>query len=110
MKCLTLVLPAAFLTAFLISAPARADDTLDQAYGFGQFAGAASFCGVPRADVMDVAGKLLKAVGIDPSSTSPEMTRFTEGVADGTSAMKEKDAPDCAEVKTAFAEAQSKLK
>ena len=106
MKCLVVVLPV----ALLVSAPVQAEDTLEQAFGFGQFSGAATYCGVPRADVLAMAATLLKGAGIDPDSASPEMKKFTEGVTAGVAAMKEKDAPDCDSVKTAFNDARDKLK
>jgi hypothetical protein len=106
MKCLVVVLPV----VLLMSAPVQAEDTLEQAFGFGQFAGAASYCGVPRADVLAMSGTLLKGAGIDPDTASPEMKKFTEGVTAGVAAMKETDAPGCDSVKTAFNDARDKLK
>jgi hypothetical protein len=107
MKCLAVALPV----ALLVSAPVQAEDTtLEQAFGFGQFSGAATYCGVPRADVLAMAGTLLKGAGIDPDAASPEMKKFTEGVTAGVTAMKATDAPDCDSVKTAFNDARDKLK
>lgn len=87
---------------------AHAEDN-DVAYGAGQFVGAATFCGVPRAEVMPVATALLKTAGVDPSGPSPEMTRFTEGVAAGVKEMKENPQATCDQVKEAFAQMKANL-
>ena len=86
---------------------ARADD--DVAFATGQFTGAATFCGVPRTEVLPVAMALLKMAGVDASGPSPEMTRFTAGVADGVREMKDNPPATCDEVKEGFSQMKAKL-
>ncbi len=101
---------AALLAGILLAAPAHAEDSLEQAFGVGQFTGAATFCGIPRPDVLVVSKKLLGAFGIASDGPSPEMTKFTEGVAAGTTEMRGMAKPNCDEVKEAFADVQSRMK
>ena len=86
---------------------ARAED--DMPFAAGQFTGAATFCGVPRAEVMPVATALLKMAGVDASGPSPEMTRFTAGGADGVREMKDNPPATCDEVKEGFSQMKAKL-
>ena len=86
---------------------ARAED--DVAFATGQFTGAATFCGVPRSEVLPVAMALLKMAGVDASGPSPEMTQFTAGVADGVREMKDNPPATCDEVKEGFSQMKAKL-
>ena len=100
---LGLVVVCGFTTA------AQADELQDQAYAAGQFAGASTFCGVPRGDVNALSKAMLEAFGVDISGPNPAMTKFTEGV---TAGMREqKDAPQatCDEVKQGFAQMKSNM-
>ena len=87
---------------------ARAEDD-DLPFAAGQFAGAATFCGVPRADVNQVSAAMLKMAGVDSSGPSPEMKRFTEGVTAGMREMKENPQATCDEVKEGVAQMKGKL-
>ena len=88
---------------------ARADEKADQAFAAGQFTGASTFCGVPRAEVNALAKSMLDAFGVDSSGPNPLMTRFMEGVTAGT--QEQRDAPQttCAEVKEGFEQMKSKF-
>ncbi len=92
-----------------LSGAARADEKADQAFAAGQFAGAATFCGVPRAEVNALAKSMLDAFGVDSSGPNPMMTRFTEGVTAGT--QEQRDAPQatCDEVKQGFEQTKGKF-
>src|ERR1700712_3294431 len=81
---------------------ARAQDASEVAFAAGQFTGAATFCGVPRPEVMALAKAMLDVAGVDSSGPGPEMTRFTQGVTAGTLEMKEKAPATCDEVKEGF--------
>lgn len=86
---------------------ARAQD--DMSFAAGQFTGAATFCGVPRTEVMPVAMALLKIAGVDASGPGPEMTQFTAGVTEGVREMKENPQATCDEVKEGFSQMKAKL-
>ena len=88
---------------------ARADEVGDQAYAAGQFAGAATFCGVPREDVNVLAKAMLDAFGVDSSGPNPGMTMFTQGVPAGTKEQKESPQASCDEVKQGFAQMKGKM-
>ena len=88
---------------------ARADEVQDQAYATGQFAGAATFCGVPREDVNALSKAMLDAFGVDSSGPNPAMTKFTEGVAAGIKEQREAPQATCAEVKQGFAQMKDKM-
>ncbi len=92
-----------------VSGVAHADEKEEQAFAAGQFTGAATFCGVPRAEVNALAKAMLDAFGVDSSGPNPAMTKFTEGVADGV--REQKDAPQatCDEVKQGFAQMKGKM-
>jgi len=93
-----------------LSSVARADDKADQAFAAGQFAGAATFCGVPRSDVNALAKSMLDAFGVDSSGPNPMMTRFTEGVTAGTQAQRDAPQATCDEVKQGFEQMKDKFK
>ena len=102
------VLSALVMCGVCTGSVARAEDD-DTAFAAGQFTGAATFCGVPRAEVLPVATALLKMGGVDAGAPSPEMTRFTAGVADGVREMKEHPQATCGEVKEGFDQMKAKL-
>lgn len=93
-----------------VGGTARAQDAGELAFGAGQFVGAATFCGVPKAEVTPLAKAMLDMAGVDSSGPSPGMTRFTEGVAAGAKEMKEKPPATCEEVKAGFAQMQTQMK
>lgn len=94
----------------VVGGAARAQDAGEVAFAAGQFVGAATFCGVPRAEVTPMAKAMLDMAGVDSSGPSPGMTRFTEGVAAGTTEMKEKPPASCDEVKAGFAQMKDQMK
>ena len=97
------------VSAISVSAPLRAETPEEIAFGLGQFTGAATFCEIPRAKVNEVAAALLTSAGIDSSGPSPEMTKFTAGVADGVRTMSGPEAASCGDVTTAFDEDYAKV-
>ena len=96
---------------FACSVPglARADETADQAFAAGQFTGAATFCGIPRAEVNALAKAMLDAFGVDSSGPNPMMSKFTEGVTAGTKEQRDAPQATCDEVKQGFAQMKSKV-
>ncbi len=92
-----------------VAGAARADEMQDQAYAAGQFAGAATFCGVPRDDVNALAKAMLEAFGVDSSGPNPGMTKFTEGVTAGVKEQRDAPQATCDEVKQGFAQMKGKL-
>ena len=92
-----------------LSGMARADEKADQAFAAGQFTGAATFCGVPRAEVNALAKSMLDAFGVDSSGPNPTMTRFTEGVTAGTTEQRDAPQATCDEVKEGFEQMKGKI-
>ena len=88
---------------------AKADETQDQVFAVGQFAGASTFCGVPREDVNALSKAMLQAFGVDISGPNPMMTKFTEGVAAGVKEQKDAPQATCDEVKQGFAQMKGKM-
>jgi hypothetical protein len=88
---------------------ARAQDASEIAFAAGQFVGTASFCGVPRDEVLPIAAAMLKLAGVDPDGPSPGMTRFKEGVTAGTKEMNEKPPVTCNEVKEGVSQMKTQL-
>ena len=92
-----------------LSGMARADEKADQAFAAGQFTGAATFCGMPRAEVNALAKSMLDAFGVDSSGPNPTMTRFTEGVTAGTTEQRDAPQATCDEVKEGFEQMKGKI-
>ena len=105
-----LFVSAASMAFLLAGSQAYAQDSLmAQAYGYGHFAGAATYCGVPRPDVLRVAIKLLTLSGVDTSGPGPAMAKFTEGVSEAIVTMRQQPDADCEGVKADFAGAKMNL-
>ncbi len=98
------------MACLLTVLPAHAEDSMiDQAYGYGHFAGVATYCGVPRPGVLRVSIKLLTLSGVDTSGSGPAMAKFTEGVSEAIVELRQQPDADCEGVKAAFAGATMNL-
>ena len=92
-----------------VTGVARADEIEDQAYAAGQFAGASTFCGVPKDEVNALSKAMLEAFGVDISGPNPAMTKFTQGVTAGVKEQREAPQATCDEVKQGFAQMKEKM-
>ena len=91
-----------------VSGVAQADERADQVFAIGQFTGAATFCGVPRQEVNELAKTILDALDVDSSGPNPMMSKFTEGVTAGVKEQKDTPQATCDEVKQGFEQMKAK--